>query len=191
MDTTRSSLLRRIKDPQDSEAWLQFRSLYSSLLYGFARASGLGHDDAEEVRSACYEAIVSQIDNFEYDREKGRFKSWLKVLARRRIADLVRKRQRLSVASSRLAEVPNTSPSAEELWERHWETEHLRFCVERAYENVSKQTRDVFRLLTEEERSVAEVCEKLALNANQVYKAKSRMLAEIRLVQQTVFPEYD
>ena len=36
---TRASLLIRLRDTQDQEAWRQFIEIYSSLIYGFVRGA--------------------------------------------------------------------------------------------------------------------------------------------------------
>ncbi len=47
MNTTRASLLIRIKDPNANEAWSEIHDLYAPLIYGYARRQGLSRDDAE------------------------------------------------------------------------------------------------------------------------------------------------
>jgi hypothetical protein len=40
-DCTRPSLLLRLRDPRDGDAWHQFAQLYGPLVYQFARKRGL------------------------------------------------------------------------------------------------------------------------------------------------------
>jgi RNA polymerase sigma-70 factor (ECF subfamily) len=189
MDTTRASLLFRIKDPCNTEAWSEFHTLYAPLLYRYARARGLSHEDAEDVRSTCYEAIVRQMPHFEYDKQKGGFKGWLRTLVNRRVIDLMRKRREPLADTRELAELPAAESAADELWEQHWRQQHLRYCVQQAGLQVSEQSFTAFRMLVEEQRSVPEVCEQLGMNTNQVYKAKARVLAAVRELMQAVFPD--
>ncbi len=189
MDTTRASLLIRIKDPRNTEAWSEFHDLYAPLLYRYARARGLSHDDAEDVRATCYEAIVRQISHFEYDKQKGGFKGWLRTMVTRRVIDLLRKRREVAADTRDLAELESGEATVDELWEQHWKQQHLRYCVEQAGLQVSAQSFEVFRLLVEEHCSVSEVCEQLNINANQVYKAKARVLGTVRELMGAMFPE--
>lgn len=179
MDTTRPSLLIRVKDARDTLAWSEFHELYAPLLYRYARASGLGHEDAEDVRSTCYESIVKQIADFDYDKQKGGFKAWLRTIVRRRVVDLLRKRRERPADTHQLSELPDSDPAVEELWETHWKQQHLRFCVERVREQVPEATYSAFRLLLDEV-PVPQICEQLGLSANQVYKAKARVLQLVR-----------
>ena len=101
MDATRHSLLLRIRDLRDDHAWQEFHSIYAPFLYRYARKRGLGHDDAEEVRAACLEVIARQIAGFEYQREKGGFRNWLRRIVTNKVIDALRKRK-VPVAESQV-----------------------------------------------------------------------------------------
>ena len=52
MTTTRKTLLQRVRDHSDREAWEQFFELYAPILEGYARAHGLSRSDADSFESA-------------------------------------------------------------------------------------------------------------------------------------------
>ncbi len=176
-------MLIRIKDPRNTQAWSEFHELYAPLLYRYARSRGLSHEDAEDVRSTCYEAIVRQIPHFDYDSQKGGFKAWLRTLVNRRVVDLLR-RQRQATSVPLVEDLASSDGTADELWDHHWNQQHLRHCMKLAGLQVSSQTYEIFRLLVEDQKSVGDVCRKLSVNSNQVYKAKSQVLATIRELMQ-------
>lgn len=180
MNSTRATLLIRIKDPRDTEAWAQFYELYGPLLYRYARARGLGRDDAEDIRSKCYEAIVRQINAFDYEKSRGGFKAWLRTLVNRRVTDLLRKRREPQAASAALRRIPEAGPTPEEAWERQWKRQHLRYCLDQIKGRVSLENFEAFRLHVLEDRTVEEVSDQLGINANRVHKAKSRILKLVR-----------
>src|SRR5262245_20386893 len=125
MNTTRHSLLIRIKDPRDTAAWAQFHDLYAPLLYRYARARELSREDADDVRSTCYEAIVAQIKEFEYDKSRGGFKAWLQTLVYRRVVDLLRKRHEGRADTDQLRDLPDDAPGPDEVWDHQWKNQHL------------------------------------------------------------------
>src|SRR5262245_47100405 len=49
VDKTSSSLLRRIRDPQDHASWGEFVALYEPLLMRYVRKKGLNEHDAVDV----------------------------------------------------------------------------------------------------------------------------------------------
>jgi RNA polymerase sigma factor (sigma-70 family) len=180
MDTTNPSLLLRIKDPRDVEAWSQFHALYAPLLYRYACAQGLSHEDAEDVRATCYETVVRQIAGFDYQKSRGGFKAWLRTLVSRRVIDLRRKRKEFAADSRELDEIPAREPPLDEVWEQQWREQHLRYCVEQVAKQVPDATFQAFQLLVRDECTAQEVCDRLGLTANQVYKAKARVLELVR-----------
>lgn len=186
MNTTRASLLLRIRDPRDTAAWAQFHDLYAPLLYRYARARGLSREDAEDVRATCYQTIVTKIKEFDYNKAKGGFKAWLRTLVRCRVIDLLRKRREVLIdftagdGRATYCELADETPGPDEVWEKHWKYQHLKYCVEQVRKEVSAAQFQAFELLVLKERSVEEVCEELGLSANQVYRAKSRVLRRVR-----------
>jgi RNA polymerase sigma-70 factor (ECF subfamily) len=180
MRTTRASLLIRIKDPNAKEAWSEFHDLYAPLIYRYARRRGLNRDDAEDVRSECYRAIVEQIKTFHYDKAKGGFKAWLRTMVDRRVVDLFRKKREHHANTRALGQIEAVHPSPEEVWEAEWKNQHLQHCVEQLRSEVSRRTFEVFSIVVIQGRPVAEACDELGMNPNQVYKAKARMLRRVR-----------
>ena len=47
--TTRPSLLRRVRDPENAGAWVEFDRCYGELITRYARSRGLQASDAEDV----------------------------------------------------------------------------------------------------------------------------------------------
>jgi DNA-directed RNA polymerase specialized sigma24 family protein len=76
--------------------------------------------------------------------------------------------------------LPDPSPNLDELWEQQWQQEHLRYCVEQVRASVSEVNYRAFHMLVFEEATVQQVCSRLGMNPNQVYKAKSRVLQRVR-----------
>lgn len=177
---TRASLLIRLRDSTDDDAWAEFHDLYAPLLYNYARARGLNHSDAEDIRSECYEALVRQLKDFEYDRGRGSFKAWLRTMVTRRVIDRLRKQREQRADSRVLRELKDDDSENEEIWSLEWKRQHLRYCVEQVRPLVSDSVWQAFHMLAEKDAPVPAVCAALNMNANQVYKARARMLALIR-----------
>ena len=180
MEPTRPSLLIRIKDRDDATAWTEFFDLYSPMLYSYARVRGLSHDDAEDIRSSCYETIVQKIRDFEYEKEKGGFRAWLRTMVNHRVIDMFRKRKMPIAQSSDLGQLESDQESVDELFDQYWRIHHLRHCVQLVQKRVKPETFQVFQMLTEEGASVEQICEQMEMNSDQVYKIKSRVLALVR-----------
>ena len=71
--TTRPSLLVRLRDGDDREAWRQFVELYAPLVYGFARRRGLQDCDAADLTQDVLQAVARVGPPLDYDPERELF----------------------------------------------------------------------------------------------------------------------
>lgn len=180
MTTTRRTLLHRVRDPRDREAWEEFFELYAPILEGYARALGLARSDAEEVRDQCLEVLARKLPDFQYERAKGGFQSWLFEIARGRVVDFLRAARVRKGETQDLLALPDPSAGPDELWERRWRAEHLRYGLRAARRSEPEDVYRVFELLLLGELGVPEVCARTGLAPAQVYKAKARILRRVR-----------
>lgn len=180
METTRTSLLARVKDREDSQAWWEFVGLYRPILLRYARAWGLNHVDAEDMAQQCLTTITEKIASFEYDPSRGRFRAWLRTMVNNRIQNM-HARHREQVADSGDFKRPQERErSPEEAWDQIWQEEHLKYCLEQIRALVEPKTFEAFRRVAIEQAPVPEVCEALGMTANQVYVARSRLTRQLR-----------
>lgn len=179
MDTTRPSLLLRIRDHDDETAWRTFDAIYRPMLFHFARARGLSEDDAEEVAQHCMTVVSDQIGRFSYEPKKGRFKSWLRTLVNNRIRYLLRNRKEYTGRSFDLQHASQDENGPDEVFERIWLEEHLWHCLGELENEVEEHTFKVFRAYVFDERPVEEVCKTFHVAANNVYTIKWRMTERV------------
>ena len=179
MDTTRPSLLLRIRNREDRAAWEAFDSIYRPMLSRFARARGLDDADAEDVVQQCMSAIHGHIDGFDYDPDKGRFKGWLRTLVNNRIRNLARDRREGRADTKTLENVPDAGDLPEDVFERLWMQEHLWHCLRQVREDVEETTFRAYELYVIEQRPIDAVCRELNLTANHVYTIKWRLTEKV------------
>jgi RNA polymerase sigma-70 factor (ECF subfamily) len=179
MDTTHSSLLVRLRDPQDAAAWREFCAIYRPMLIRFARSCGLPEEDAEDVTQYCMAAVLRNIRTFKYDRRKGRFKGWLRTMVNNRVRNVIRARREQLAESGDFKRAQAREQSPEDRFDEIWLDEHLRYCIGLVQEEIEASTFEAFRLYALEERSVDEVCRDLDLTPNQLYKIKWRVTQKI------------
>src|SRR5438477_2160410 len=84
---TRQSLLVRLRDLQDRQAWGQFVDVYAPPIYGYARKRGLQDADAADLTQACLRQVAAHVGSFEYDPRRGTFRGWLFTLVRNKLRD--------------------------------------------------------------------------------------------------------
>src|SRR4051812_28184810 len=65
MQETRTSLLRRVRDPADRQSWGEFVALYEPLLLSYVRKRGLNDHDAQDVVQGIFIALLRKLPGFE------------------------------------------------------------------------------------------------------------------------------
>lgn len=181
---TRGTLLVRLRDGDDGEAWRLFDAQYRELILRFCRRLGLQHADAEDVVQIVLNGIARAMPGFEYDPGKGRFRDYLYRCTRNAVL-----RQRECQTPARLAlgtdsgvpldSVGAVAPDAEAEWEREWVHHHFR----RALETISARADERSILVLEAAmggRSVAAIAEDNGMNEMAVYKVLQRMRDRLR-----------
>lgn len=179
MDTTRPSLLLRIRDRNDSAAWVVFDGIYRPMLHRYALACGLTDCDAEDVVQHCLAAIQEKIEAFDYDPEKGRFKAWLRRIVQNRVRNLVRDRRDVPDGDGRLSNLQSRDESPEDVFDRLWMQEHLWHCLDLVRQDVEESTYRAFQLYVLEQKPIDEVCRTLNMRANLVYTIKWRLTEKV------------
>jgi RNA polymerase sigma-70 factor (ECF subfamily) len=179
VDTTRPSLLLRIRDPSDAGAWQTFDALYRPMLQRFARSRGLSAEDAEDVAQQCLAVITDRIAEFSYDPQKGRFRSWLRTLVNNRVRNLLRDRRELQGETADFQNLAERAPSPEEAFDQIWAEEHLWHCLRELRGEVEEATFLAFQQYVIEQRPIEQVCRELNLAPGNVYTIKWRLTQRV------------
>jgi RNA polymerase sigma-70 factor (ECF subfamily) len=183
---TRQSLLSRLKDWNDQESWKVFFDTYWRLIYNAAVKAGLTDTEAQDVVQETVISVLKNMPGFEYDPEKGSFKTWLLRLTGWRITDQFRKRQRgidqrgtPTRTSTRTATIERIADSTnlklEATWDDEWERNLFEAAIERVKRKVDSAQYQMFDLNVIKKWSVAKVARTLRVNPGKVYLAKHRI----------------
>ena len=182
---TRASLLLRIRDAKNQEAWGQFVDLYAPLIYGLARRRGLQDADAADLTQEVFRSVATAIQGLDYDPRHGSFRGWLYTVARNKLSDLVtrRKRDGQGAGGSGIQMLLDEQPGREtdsEIWDREYEQRVFAWAVEQVRGDYKESTWRAFWLTAVEGKSGEEAAAALGLSVGTVYVAKSRVLARLR-----------
>lgn len=177
---TRASLLQRVRDPADNEAWREFFNIYRPLIYRYGRLRGLSRADADEVVQKCMTKLVDKMPQFEYSSTKGGFKFWLRRVTNNLITDIQRKRKTQLAESGDFRRPQEREPSVDELWEREWERKHLQHFLHELEGRIAPTTYKAFEYYVLSDWPVERVMSELGVTADQVYAAKSRVTRKLR-----------
>lgn len=183
---TRKTLLWKIRDVDDRRSWAEFVEIYTPLLYNYFRARGLQDADAADLGQEVMRAVAGAIARFDYDPERGTFRSWLYTIARNKLNSFFKKDARREKGSGRTTVLNLVEQTADE---RHdpealWEIEHRRRLFEWASERVrpafAQRTWEAFERVAVRQEDAAAVAQALGMKLGAVYVARSRVTARLR-----------
>lgn len=180
LETTRNSLVLRIRDRGDSVAWREFDAIYRPILERFARMRGLSADAADDVVQQCMTTVSEHIIKFDYDPAKGRFKGWLRTIIQNVIHNEQRKRGEVQADTAALDRATGAEPAADTAFDQIWQREHLKYCLERVRAKIEDSTYRAFQAYALEERPVDDVCAELNMTQRQVRLIKWRVTQMLR-----------
>jgi|SRR5579883_688937 len=181
---TSVSLLVRLRDARDADAWRQFVRLYAPLVYRHARRKGLQDADAADITQEVLCAASAAAGRLSYDPARGTFRGWLFTLTHRRLCDFLDRRRRAGTGSgdSQVMRLLNEHPVREEAdrWEQEYRQRAFAWAADQVRPAVSDTTWQAFWQTAVEGRSGDEVATELGLSVAAVYLAKSRVMARLK-----------
>lgn len=185
--TTRTSLLLRLRDSGDHDAWVEFVSLYEPVIYRILRRTALQDADALEVLQEFFLAVNRNIGRWEHGAERGSFRGWLRRVTRNLVVSWVRRQRRqVTTSSLDLDALLETQPAIDGPETNEFDRELRRALFHKASEQirgeVRPQTWQAFWEVTVSGVSVADTAIKLGMTTGAVRVAKCRIIARLREV---------
>src|SRR5581483_8644736 len=146
---TRPSLLLRIRDGQDHEAWRQFIQMYAPVVYGFVRKRGVQDADAADLMQEVFRSVAGAAHRLDYDRKRGTFRGWLYTITRNKLYNFLTARKRKERASGdsdgqRRLEEQAAPADGSDLWDREYERQMFSFAAEQVRDEFHPQTWQAF-----------------------------------------------
>jgi RNA polymerase sigma-70 factor (ECF subfamily) len=177
---TRASLLLRLRDPHDEDAWRQFVELYAPLVYGYARNQGLQNADAADLSQEVLRVVVGAIGRLDYDPSRGAFRNWLFTVVRRKLSNWRRAQQnRPDTGDGALEQCPVPDPQEAE-WELQWQRRVFAWACEQVRGDVRDLTWQAFWKTAVDGQPAQQVADELGLSLTRVYNARSRVFARLK-----------
>ncbi len=179
-EATPASLLERLRDPAEKDAWARFVRLYSPLLFRWARGTGLQPQDAADLVQDVFATLVEKMPTFVYDKQKS-FRAWLRVLTLNKWRDRVKGKVPVALdpAATPLAGLAAADP-AEALAEAEYRGHVARRALRLMRSDFRHETWTACWMTAVEGRPAAEVAAELGLTVGAVYAANCRVLGRLR-----------
>jgi len=192
---TRPSLLIRLRDPGDHDAWSQFVTIYTPLIFGFCRGRGLAETDARDVTQEVLRAVAQSIPRFQYDRARSSFRNWLFTVVRSKLNNFLASsaRQPRAASETTLLQYAETaaSPSLEEAWRREYQSGLVSWAAAQIQSEFKAETWNAFWRTAIAGEPAETVAGELGLSLNALYIARSRVTSRLRQLIQGIEADFD
>lgn len=191
-DSTRLTLLLRLRERTDELSWQTFHERYGELLYRYARKRGASAADAEDVVQEVEMYLFKAMEGFQYDAAKGRFRSYLRssvvhAMGRRAAKEAKQGPVLDPRAFDHLTACKDADGDGQ--WEHEWRMHRLRWALRSIAGEFEEVTLQAFQLHVLAGRPAAETAAETGLSTASVYQAKSRVLKSLRERLQTLDPD--
>lgn len=185
---TRASLLIRLRDPEDSDAWDTFHRRYSNLILSFAMRRGCTRPMAFDVLQETMITLMRIMPAFTYDRSRGQFRSFLLKIVQNHLVNAFRRERRYAKADTddglpaerRADDAPDPAAALEADWDHEWQKSCMLEALERVRRRCTPHTFQVFRQYVLEQRPMEQICKELDTNRNTVYQHRARLIRMLK-----------
>ncbi len=179
---TRMTFIARLKDEAEN-AWDQFYDEYASMILSFARKCGCSDALAEDVLQETVMSLLRVMPEFEYNPEKGGFRSLLFKISESKVIDAFRRTGKtVLIDNHELFEkhVPGKGNSPDDtgavkMWDEAWDNHLLAEAVKIVREKVQPLTYKCFERVYLQNTPVKTVAEELYISPNLVSQHKHKV----------------
>ena len=183
---TKYSLLLRLRDASNDEAWMEFVELYEKAVFWYVRSKGLQDADAIEVVQQVLIAVHRSVDEWNPKRA-GSFRPWLLRVSSNLATTVIRQKysRRMLTGGTTVNNALDAASSdadqdAADEEDSQWRQWAFCWASSKVQREVSGTTWQAFWLTAVENQPSADVAKQLELSIGAVYAAKCRVLQRLR-----------
>ncbi len=180
METTRASLLLRIRDLQDKASWEEFVGIYGPFLLRVLRRHSVPADDSMDMVQETFQAVAANIGEFQYDAGRS-FRKYLATIALRKAWNLLRAKQCRPAALGGSDQYQAIQQLRGEVVDEEWYRRRLEMAIERARARFGELEGQVFEMADLEGVPDRQIAERLGIDVGYVYVCKSRARKKVRV----------
>lgn len=182
---TRASLIVRLKDRADQDAWREFVAIYRPVVCRLARQKGLQPVDADDLAQQVLAAVAAAVDRWDPNPERGRFRSWLNRIAHNLIVNALTRQAPDRAAGDTAAHDALANQEAvegpdSELLRTEARREVFQWAARQIRPEFEADTWDAFWLTAVEGQSPAEAADALGKKVGAVYAARGRVMRRLK-----------
>lgn len=184
MSQTRYTLIKRLQDQHDKDAWATFNETYEGYIYSVLTRIGATHDEAIDLRQDILLKLWTKLPEFEYEPKKGKFRSWLCLMIQNTTYTYFSSTgaERERIHKYFLEHPPSTSDSDPllKLMNQEWKSYLTKQALANIEKHSSSQSISIFKRMLNGE-SAALLAKEFNLKENSIQRIKNRTRDKLML----------
>ena len=191
-ESTRSSVLRAVADTENNAAWNRLFDLYAGFVYSIARSKGLNDADADDIVQVVFSDLARNLPTFKYDRERGRFRSYLAGLVHWRVMDRLKAVKRdADLKADFWEEMKSAGQGDDDFAKREWQSAAMEEALRRIKPDVRPEHYAAFVASAVEGQDTESVMKLYGLSRDNLYQIRARLTEKLRETTAAVLAEMD
>ena len=192
-ESTRSSVIRAVANTENEVAWNRLFDLYAGFVYSIARSKGLKPEDADDIVQIVFADLARNLPKFQYDRGKGRFRSYLTGLVNWRVMDRLKASKRDAELKAGFWEEALSAASAgdDDFAEHEWQAAAMEEALRRMKSTVRPEHYAAFVASAVEGQDTDVVTKLYGISRDNLYQIRNRLTARLHEKVAEVLAEMD
>jgi RNA polymerase sigma-70 factor (ECF subfamily) len=180
---TSESLLERLRDHRDAQAWRKLVLVYTPLMRAWLRPAKLQTADIDNVTQRVLEVVLRKLPHFKHNGRPGAFRAWLRGITGNLLHEFWRDQEpggQSQDAATILDQLQNSASGLSQWWDQEHDRHVINGLLRLVERDFSATTWQAFRRVVLDEASPDAVAAETGMSVNAVLIAKSRVLARLR-----------
>ena len=182
---TRPSLLLRVRDANDGDAWDEFTAIYRPVILRLAKIKRLQDADADDLAQQVLLSVSHAVERWEPDASRGRFRTWLHTVANNAILNALTRGVRDRAAADESIDVllqqqPDRVGSDSDLLRTEYRREIFSRAAQQIRTEFTDDTWKSFWLTAVEGTDVDVAAVQLGRTRGSVYASRSRVMKRLK-----------
>lgn len=183
---TRASLIVRLRDGEDRDAWDEVLAIYGPLVFRMALRQGLQRADAEDVVQQVFTSLFESVEKWLEQSERGRFRNWLIGIGRNIALNTLNRKPKGGIGVGgtegydRLDRLKAEEDKLASEFDIEYQREVYRWAAQRVQVDVDSKTWEAFRMTQVDGVSISEAAKLLGVGVGQIYVSRSRVMKRLK-----------
>ena len=185
---TRASLLLRLQDAADVEAWDSLVAVYGPVVFRMARRQGFQAADADNLVQEVLISVARSVSQWLERKDRGSFRAWLLRIARNQAINLLTRVATRPFeldgeeAERRLDTLQAPDGELSSQFDLEYRREIFQWAADQIRTSVAETTWQAFWLTHIQGIGIAEAADRLGVKVGNIYFARSRVMSRLRVL---------